>query len=127
MLNGVPFIGSITRSGPDHGFTIESGRVGDDPGEQVRREVRDRPHQHAAGASAMADDAAARGVAGAGEGFSRGDEVGEGVELFLALAVEIPAPALLGAAADMVKFAVDAGGADNITVVLIPYLGPETP
>jgi serine/threonine protein phosphatase PrpC len=31
----------------------------------------------------------------------------------------------LGAAADMVKFAVDAGGADNITVVLIPYLGPE--
>jgi serine/threonine protein phosphatase PrpC len=33
----------------------------------------------------------------------------------------------LGAAADMVKFAVDAGGADNITVVLIPYLGPETP
>ncbi len=33
----------------------------------------------------------------------------------------------LGAAADMVKFAIDAGGADNITVVLIPYLGPETP
>jgi serine/threonine protein phosphatase PrpC len=27
----------------------------------------------------------------------------------------------LGAAADMVQFAVDAGGADNITVVLIPY------
>jgi serine/threonine protein phosphatase PrpC len=33
----------------------------------------------------------------------------------------------LGAAADMVKFAIDAGGADNITAVLIPYLGPETP
>jgi serine/threonine protein phosphatase PrpC len=33
----------------------------------------------------------------------------------------------LGAAADMVKFAVDAGGADNITAVLIPYLGPEPP
>jgi serine/threonine protein phosphatase PrpC len=33
----------------------------------------------------------------------------------------------LGAATDMVKFAIDAGGADNITVVLIPYLGPETP
>src|SRR5271166_1446403 len=31
----------------------------------------------------------------------------------------------LGAAADMVKFAIDAGGADNITVVLIPYLAPE--
>ena len=33
----------------------------------------------------------------------------------------------LGAASDMVKFAIEAGGADNITVVLIPYLGPETP
>ena len=33
----------------------------------------------------------------------------------------------LGAAADMVKFAIEAGGADNITAVLIPYLGPETP
>jgi serine/threonine protein phosphatase PrpC len=33
----------------------------------------------------------------------------------------------LAAAADMVKFALDAGGADNITVVLIPYLGPEAP
>jgi serine/threonine protein phosphatase PrpC len=33
----------------------------------------------------------------------------------------------LGAATGMVKFAVDAGGADNITAVLIPYLGPETP
>jgi len=33
----------------------------------------------------------------------------------------------LGAAAGLVKFAIDAGGADNITAVLIPYLGPETP
>jgi serine/threonine protein phosphatase PrpC len=33
----------------------------------------------------------------------------------------------LGAAADMVKFAIDAGGADNITAVVIPYLGPEEP
>ena len=32
----------------------------------------------------------------------------------------------LGAAVDMVKFAVDAGGADNITAVLIPYHAPET-
>ena len=31
----------------------------------------------------------------------------------------------LAAAANMVKFAIDAGGADNITVVLIPYLAPE--
>jgi serine/threonine protein phosphatase PrpC len=33
----------------------------------------------------------------------------------------------LGAAVDMVKFAVDAGGADNITAVLIPYQAPEAP
>jgi serine/threonine protein phosphatase PrpC len=33
----------------------------------------------------------------------------------------------LGAANDMVRFAVDAGGADNITAVLIPYPVPETP
>ena len=33
----------------------------------------------------------------------------------------------LAAAADMVKFAIEAGGADNITVVLIPYLDPEDP
>ena len=50
----------------------------------------------------------------------------EGAELAgLALPKALTDP--LGAAADMVKFAVDAGGADNITVVLIPYLGPETP
>ena len=33
----------------------------------------------------------------------------------------------LGAANDMVRFAVDAGGADNITAVLIPYSAPQTP
>jgi PPM family protein phosphatase len=33
----------------------------------------------------------------------------------------------LGAAVDMVQFAVDAGGADNITVVLIPYPASEAP
>jgi serine/threonine protein phosphatase PrpC len=31
----------------------------------------------------------------------------------------------LGAANDMVQFAVDAGGADNITAVLIPFTAPE--
>jgi serine/threonine protein phosphatase PrpC len=32
----------------------------------------------------------------------------------------------LGAANDMVQFAVEAGGADNITAVLIPYPAPES-
>ena len=31
----------------------------------------------------------------------------------------------LGAANDMVRFAVESGGADNITAVLIPYPAPE--
>jgi serine/threonine protein phosphatase PrpC len=58
----------------------------------------------------------------------------DGLWNYLSEAVDLAALALpkaltdpLGAATDMVKFAVDAGGADNITVVLIPYLGPETP
>jgi serine/threonine protein phosphatase PrpC len=58
----------------------------------------------------------------------------DGLWNYLAEAAELAALALpkaladpLAAAADMVRFAVDAGGADNITVVLIPYLGPETP
>jgi serine/threonine protein phosphatase PrpC len=33
----------------------------------------------------------------------------------------------LGAAVEMVQFAVDAGGADNITVVLIPYSASDAP
>jgi PPM family protein phosphatase len=33
----------------------------------------------------------------------------------------------LGAAGDLVRFAIEAGGADNITAVLIPYPAPETP
>jgi serine/threonine protein phosphatase PrpC len=33
----------------------------------------------------------------------------------------------LGAANDMVRFAIAAGGIDNITAVLIPYPAPETP
>jgi serine/threonine protein phosphatase PrpC len=58
----------------------------------------------------------------------------DGLWNYLAEAAELAGLALpkalndpLAAAADMVKFAVDAGGADNITVVLIPYLSPETP
>ena len=33
----------------------------------------------------------------------------------------------LGAALDVVKFAINAGGADNITAVLIPNLAPDAP
>ena len=58
----------------------------------------------------------------------------DGLWNYLPEAAELAALALpkvltdpLGAASDMVRFAIDAGGADNITVVLIPYLGPETP
>ena len=58
----------------------------------------------------------------------------DGLWNYLPEAVELARLALpraltdpLGAANDMVRFAVEAGGADNITAVLIPYLGPETP
>src|SRR5260370_21170870 len=33
----------------------------------------------------------------------------------------------LGAASDMVEFAIEAGGAANTTLVLIPHLGPPSP
>ena len=49
-------------------------------------------------------------------------EAAELAKLALPKALDDP----LGAAVDMVKFAVDAGGADNITAVLIPYHAPET-
>ncbi len=49
-------------------------------------------------------------------------EAAELANLALPKALDDP----LGAAVDMVKFAVDAGGADNITAVLIPYHAPET-
>ena len=49
-------------------------------------------------------------------------EAAELANLALPKALDDP----LGAAVDMVKFAVDEGGADNITAVLIPYHAPET-
>ena len=49
-------------------------------------------------------------------------EAAELAKLALPKALDDP----LGAAVDMVKFAVDAGGADNITAVLIPYPAPDT-
>ncbi len=80
---------------------VDEGHVGDDPGEQLRREVGHRPHQHPAGRPAVGDDALLGRVAGLDQRPRAGDEVREGVGLLLALAVEVPAPALLGAAADM--------------------------
>ena len=49
----------------------------------------------------MGDDAAPRGEASARQIFARGDKVGEAIGLFLALAVAVPAIALVLAAADM--------------------------
>ncbi len=50
-------------------------------------------------------------------------EAGDLIGLALPKALNDP----LGAAVDMVQFAVDAGGADNITAVLIPYPASEAP
>ncbi|GJE60396.1 hypothetical protein MPOCJGCO_2508 [Methylobacterium trifolii] len=49
----------------------------------------------------MGHDPRLRGVAGPDQGAGAGDEIGEGVGLLLTLAVEVPAPALLGAAPDV--------------------------
>jgi serine/threonine protein phosphatase PrpC len=50
-------------------------------------------------------------------------EAGDLAELALPKALNDP----LSAAIDLVQFAVDAGGADNITAILIPYAAPEAP
>ena len=80
---------------------VDERHLGDDAGEQFAGAVGDRAHQHAAGAAAMADDAFCAGVFRLDQRASGRGEIIERVRLLLALAVEIPAPALVGAAADM--------------------------
>jgi serine/threonine protein phosphatase PrpC len=50
-------------------------------------------------------------------------EAGDLAELALPKALNDP----LSAAVDLVQFAVEAGGADNITAILIPFAAPEAP
>ncbi len=71
------------------------------PAKQLRRDVGDRAHQHAAGAAAVGDDAARRAVALGDEMAHGGEKIAEGVGLGGELAGFVPAPALLGAAAHM--------------------------
>ena len=86
----------------EHGVQhVDERHLGHDAGEQLARAVGDGAHQHAAGAAAVADDAPGRRVVRGDQRAGRGGEVVEGVGLLLALAVEIPAPALVGAAADV--------------------------
>ena len=83
------------------GKHVDEGHLGDDAEKQLGRHVGDGAHQHAAGAAALGDDAALGGEACCREIFARGDEVGEAVHLLLALALAVPAIALVLAAADM--------------------------
>ena len=71
------------------------------PANRSGARLADRAHEHAARAAAMGDDASARRVACIDQGLAAGDEIRERVRLLLALAIHVPAPALLGAAADM--------------------------
>jgi serine/threonine protein phosphatase PrpC len=50
-------------------------------------------------------------------------ESGDLAELALPKALNDP----LAAARDLVDFAVEAGGADNITAILVPYAAPQEP
>ena len=89
---------AIVEHGVEH---VDERHFGDDPGEQLAGAVGDRAHQHAAGAAAMADDAFDAGISGIDQRARRSREIVKAVGLLGALAVEIPAPALVGAAADM--------------------------
>ena len=88
----------VVEHGVEH---VDERHFGDDAGKQFAGAVGDRAHQHAAGAAAMADDAFCAGVFRIDQRPGAGGEIVKAVGLLLALAVEIPAPALVGAAADM--------------------------
>ena len=88
----------VVEHGVEH---VDERHFGDDAGEQLAGAIGDRAHQHAAGAAAMADDALDAALSGLDQRAAGGREIVEAVGLLVALAVEIPAPALVGAAADM--------------------------
>ena len=89
----------VVEHGVEH---VDERHVGDDAGEQVGRHVGDRAHQHAAGRAAMGDDAAARACSLLATRCS--PAAMKSVKVFgllLALAVRVPALALVRAAAHM--------------------------
>ena len=89
---------ALVEHGVEH---VDKGDIGDDPEEELGRHVGHHAHQHAAGGAAVGDDAAAPGVALLHEELARRDVIGEGVELLFALALGVPAVALVLAAADV--------------------------
>ena len=80
---------------------IDEGHLRDQQRVVVRRHVRDRAHQQAAGAAAEAGDAVFRRITFLHQETGDVDEVGEGVLLLQQLAVLVPAAAHFLAAADM--------------------------
>ena len=108
------------------GQHVDERHLGDDAEEQIGRHVGDRAHQHAAGAAAMRDDPPARGIALFGEELARGDEVGERVRLLLALAVLVPAIALVLAAAHMGD-GVDEAAIDQLSALVEKPAGMVMP
>ena len=86
----------------EHGVEyVDERHFRDDAREQFAGAVGDRAHQHAAGAAAMADDALGARIFGLDQRARCRGEIVKRVGLLLAFAVEIPAPALVGAAANM--------------------------
>lgn len=83
----------------DRGERVHEGHVGDDAGEELRREVRHRADEQAAGAAAHGDQPLRLRAAGIDEMSCDVDEVGEGVPLLQLLAVVVPGAAHLAAAA----------------------------
>src|SRR5438309_1837441 len=96
--------GSHCRSESDVGVRREAVHewdLGDDGPEQVRAHVGDRAHEQTAGASAPDDESIRAGPSLSHQVPGAGDEVGEGVLLVEELALVVPAPAQLAAAADV--------------------------
>ena len=73
--------GERQRRVEDRRERVDERHVGEDAGEQLRREVRDGAHQQAAGRAALGDQPVGRRVAAVDEVPGAVDEVGEGVAL----------------------------------------------
>ena len=80
---------------------IDERHFRNDAAEQIGPQIGDRTHQQPTGRAAMRDDFAGRRVALRAQEFRGRDEVRERIRLPQELAVLVPVPALLGAAADM--------------------------
>ena len=80
---------------------VHERHAGEDPGEQLGREIRHGAHEQTAGAATLCHHPARSGHTRLDQMLAAGDEVGEGVALVEELPVLVPLPAHLAASAHM--------------------------